>query len=283
MRKILSFFSLMVFLFFYSCVGYRNFITVFEIDKNSGIFVPLSSPYQSIQADSTLIVRSTMNVYVEKVEYRNETIDIYLYNLPKIDYQFDSYVLYTSLFLSFFNSFPINKVNFLYKERMVLLKGIEYSMNHLDYYKYPINDLFNIGNVKKGKYFIYTYLSDHLGEKFIPVLLPSQSTMDFYFNQSVKEINKMNLNIKIETFDKLLNKREKIEMVNYKENHIIFRSYGFFTFLKLYLDKSKLYFLFYNSDLELIFVYQKVLWFDLKLKINRPEKLYLNRYPLNLK
>ncbi|MCS7165607.1 MAG: hypothetical protein RMJ51_04980 [Candidatus Calescibacterium sp.] len=280
--KILGFilFLIITIFFFSSCGGNKNFVTIFKVDKDTGIFIPISYISKGYEQDLLLIVKSLMDVNAQKIEKTGTKIDIYLDRLPNISYQYDSYILYTSLFLSIFNSFPFQKVNFFYDQKLVILKGIEYSMSSYDYYKYPINDIFNLGDVRKGKYFIYGYSGKEFLDRFVLILLPYNYDMALYFNSSIKEISKK-INAKIETLDRIISRKHNIHLVKYNKNHFVFRSYDLLRFFLLYFDRSKMYYLFYNSDIDFVVVLQRFLWFDLSIKIVRPRNLYLNKYPLN--
>lgn len=281
--RIVAFLSLLTLLFFFSsCEGNKNFVTIFEVDRNTGIFIPMSYVSKGYEQDFSLIVKNLMAVDTEKVEKTEARIDIYLRSFPNVNYEYDSYILYYSLFLSFFNSFSIQKVNFFYNQKLLILKGIEYSMNSYDYYKYPINDIFNLGDVKRGKYFIYGYSGKEWIDRLVLILLPHNYDIDLYFNNSIEQITKR-VDGKFETIDRVISKKQNIHLEKYDKNCFILRNYNLYKFFLLYFDKSKMYYLFYNSDIDFIVIFQKFLWFDLSIKINRPKNLYLNRYPLNKK
>lgn len=260
----------------YSCET-KKFITIFDIDQSAGILVPLSFRYKSMKEDSKIIVEKLCKVNVENVEIKDDKIEISLQSIPNVKYDYDSYLLYSSLYLSFFNSFLVKNVDFLYNRETVILAGIEYKMDYNNYYKYPINDVFSIGDVRKGKYFLFSYNS-----YYIPVLMSDYYDLNKYFQSSVKEIKKRNRDLSIETFDKLLKKKENIDLVSFDKDKVVLKTNSLFKFVNLFFNKNNLYFLFYSSDVKILKIKQKLLWMDLEFNVLRPKNLYLNLYPINI-
>ncbi len=272
---LINIFLILLLFSLYSCET-KKFITIFEIDQSTGIFIPLSFQYKSVKEDSKTIVERLCKVNVKNVEVKNDKIEISLQSIPNIKYDYDSYLLYSSLYLSFFNSFLVKNVDFLYNQETVILAGIEYKMDYNDYYKYPINDIFSIGDVRKGKYYLFSYTS-----YYIPVLMSDYYDLNKYFQNSVEEIKKRNRDLSIETFDKLLKKKENIDLVSFDKDKVVLKTNNFFKFVNLLFNKSNLYFLFYSSDINVLKIKQKFLWMDLEFNVLRPKNLYLNLYPIN--
>lgn len=260
--------------FLFSCVK-RDYLTIFYIDQNNGVFIPISYISRgSVENSCIFIVETLTKVKVSKVSKLDQNLDIHLSSIPKVKYEFDSYLLYYSLYLSLFSSFFIEKINFYYNDNLLSLGGIDYSMDYSSFYKYPINDFYNISDARKGKYFLYNY-----NGYLVPFLVPKDYNWDFYFKNSIAYFNQKG--IKLSTMQSLMDKDLVLE--NYHQNYLVFRARNLFYFLSLYLDKGKVYYVFYNSELVFIVIKYNFGVFEFSLKINRPEKLFLNKYPLNLK
>ena len=267
-------------LFFYSCQD-KKYITVFVIDKN--VFIPMSYLSKNeIKQDTDLILQKIINTQSNSVKYQDSTLTISLSTLPKIKYEYDSYIYYYSIFLSFFNSFSIEKVDFLYDGKLLILSGIEYSMSYGDYYKYPINDFFNLSDATKGGYYLYSYKASDSNYYLVPILLPLNYDFRFYFNESILKIKNIYPDIDLSTFDKFVEDRYNLSLINYIDKKLSFRTFSLLKFMSFYFNKSKLYFLFYNSQVNKITIHYKFLLFDLSFDINKPDSLYLNKYPINV-
>ncbi|MFN3995599.1 MAG: hypothetical protein ACK4GR_03595, partial [bacterium] len=175
------------------------------------------------------------------------------------------------------------KVNFIYNGKLLVLGGIEYSMYYQDYYKYPINDVFNVGDARKGKYYLYSYLSSDAKDYLIPILLPGDYDISLYFNKSVNKIKEILPDVNLWTFDKFLEKKFRFYLWNYDNDTLSFRTNDLGSFLNfMFYDKKRLYFVFYNSEIESVHFLYRFLFFDLNVKLSKPKKLYLNTTPINL-
>lgn len=273
-----------IFILFSACENGngQKFVTVFIADKNFLIPISFNSSGDP-KIDAKLIINNVAKVEVDKVEFSSNSFNIFLHDLPNVNFEFDSYMLYSCLFLSFFNTFDVEKVNFIYNSKLLILKGIEYSMYYQDYYKYPINDVFNLGDVRKGKYYLYRYLSEDGKNYFIPILVQNEYDLDFYFSKSVDKIKQNLPDVKLSTFDKFFEEKFKFYLWGYNNGTVLFRTNDLRSFLNFkFYDKTKFYFIFYNSGIEKVYFLYRFLFWDLNIKLSKPQQLYLNTYPINL-
>jgi len=276
----ITIFIFLIFLFSCKNSSAFKFFTIFYLDKN-GIFIPLSYKSSDIYNDSQKIIYSITGINVKKIVYSNQKLLIDLEDIPKVKYEFDTFLLYESLFLSFFNSFYIDDVNLIYDQKDLVLNGIEFSMNYKDYYKYPINDFFKISDSRKGKYYLYSYVGSDNNEYLVPFLLPRSYNLNDYFQRSTQELYSIS-NVKVDTFDKALKKRLNITLIGWESTTITFKTYSLINFLHLLLNKQKLYVVFYNFDIQEVVIKYDFLWWTWQIREKRKKLLSLDSYPLNV-
>lgn len=261
-----------------------RYFSIFYIDKN-GVFVPLSFKSYNVYNDCKEIIYNLAGINVQKVVYDKEKIFVTIDELPKVKYEFDTFILYYSLFLSFFNSFYVEEVKFFYGDKELVLNGLDFSMDRKNYYKYPINDFFKISDAKKGKYYLYYYKPEgsvFSGYYVVPFLVPMSYDLNFYFYNGAKDLYSVS-NLQVFTFDRALEERMGLKLLSWDNRKINLQPDSIWNFLSLFFDRSKLNFIFYNSDVDEVIV--KYIFFQLSLgfSLRRGEvkNLSFNRFPLN--
>ncbi|MGC8815592.1 MAG: hypothetical protein ACP5O4_05280 [bacterium] len=255
-----------LFILFYLSGCLNNFketyYTVFYIDKNYGYLIPVSFKVKNNTKNQIIqdIVYNILKIKVAKIETNNgDFYNIFISSKPDLVYDYDTLLAYDQLYFSFFYSGIYGQINFYFNNNKLILNGIDFNFNINKINTKIFNNIFNLKKINEGSYFLF---SSYDKTKVIPIFLPKNYTLNITLSNSFN--------------DKGLYNIKDFLLTNFKIQDLYVQNNNTFVIYSTNnIDIKKLYFLFFNSNLEKIVLKNK------KIKLNKPKDFSFNYYSIN--
>ncbi|MGC8734248.1 MAG: hypothetical protein ACP5RD_04320 [bacterium] len=255
-----------LFILFYLSGCLNNFketyYTVFYIDKNYGYLIPVSFKVKNNTKNQIIqdIVYNILKIKVAKIETNNgDFYNIFISTKPDLVYDYDTLLAYDQLYFSFFYSGIYGQINFYFNNNKLMLNGIDFNFNINKINTKIFNNIFNLKKINEGSYFLF---SSYDKTKVIPIFLPKNYTLNITLSNSFN--------------DKGLYNIKDFLLTNFKIQDLYVQNNNTFVIYSAdNIDIKKLYFLFFNSNLEKIVLKNK------KIELNKPKDFSFNYYSIN--
>ena len=257
-------------LYFWGCgIGYRDiYYTVFDVEKNYGYLIPISFKLNRKTQEQVLtdMVYNILKVNVSKINKQDKNNDIndikiYLQSKPDLSYDYDILLAYERLYFSFFYSKMYGNIYFYFNGNDLVLGGIDFNFKVDKINIKVFNDIFNLGDIRKGGYFLFSSVDK---DKVIPIFLPNNYTLDVVLSNNFN--NKGLYSLK----DYLIKKLGAVDVSLESSDSLVI----YLTQVKVIPEKF--YFLFFNSNLNEVILKGKK-----TITLNRPKDFSFIYYPIN--
>lgn len=268
----LLFFVLFILFYFSGCLTNfkETYYTIFYIDKNYGYLIPVSFKIKDNNKEIIIkdIVYNVLKIKISKIESEinknninkdNAFYNIFISSKPDLVYDYDTLLAYDQLYFSFFYSEIYGQINFYFDNKKLILNGIDFNFDINKINTKIFNNILNLKEISEGSYFLF---SSYDKTKVIPFFLPKKYTLNITLSNNFNDKGLYSIK------DFLLN--------NFKiQNLYVQNNNTFIIYSNNDIDIKKLYFLFFNSDLEKIVLKNK------KIELNKPKDFSFKYYSIN--